>query len=129
MQSQRDEVNHAEATSAFEEGSFSAAARSWGRVTAAPPSFEEVALKFVEMGLPDALQTYLLTKLDTLAPADKAQVPPPKFEIGRFICLASFKSSQPFESIHGRRVIRSVTVEYGSGRHIPLPSVVIELAA
>ena len=82
LQSQRDEVNHAEATAAFEEGSFSAAARSWGKVTAAPPSFEEVALKFVESGQPDALQAYLMTKLDTLAPADKAQVSPERFGKG-----------------------------------------------
>ena len=59
---------------AFTEGRFSAAATSWGRVLAPNPSFEELALKFVGVGSPDALQTYLLTKLDTLAPADKAQV-------------------------------------------------------
>lgn len=59
---------------AFQEGRYLAAATSWGKVTASQPSFEELALKFVGAGSPDALQTYLLTKLDTLAPADKAQV-------------------------------------------------------
>lgn len=63
-----------EAELAFKEGRFSAAATSWGKVLAPNPSFEELALKFVGVGSPDALQTYLLTKLDTLAPADKAQV-------------------------------------------------------
>lgn len=43
-------------------------------MTAADPSFEEVALRLVEAGSPDALQTFLLTKLHTLGPADKAQV-------------------------------------------------------
>ena len=51
----------------------------WGetpQVTAAAPSFEEVALRLVEASDPAALQTFLLTKLHTLGPADKAQVPP-----------------------------------------------------
>ena len=64
-----------EAELAFKEKRYQAAASSWGKVMAAKPSFEELALKFVGIGLPDALQTYLLTKLDVLAPADKAQVP------------------------------------------------------
>ena len=68
-------VNNAEATAAFAAGRLLAAARLWGKVTAVPPSFEETALKFVEAGDPDALQAFLLTKLDTLAPGDKAQVP------------------------------------------------------
>ncbi len=67
-------MNDLEAELAFHEGRFSAAATSWGKVMAPNPSFEELALKFVGVGSPDALQTYLLTKLDTLAPADKAQV-------------------------------------------------------
>jgi hypothetical protein len=44
------------------------------QLTAAAPSFEEVALRLVEAGSPVALQTFLLTKLHTLGPADKAQV-------------------------------------------------------
>lgn len=74
-QGQRDAVNDLEAELAFKEGRFLAAATSWGKVTASKPSFEELALKFVGVSSPDALQTYLLTKLDTLAPADKAQAP------------------------------------------------------
>lgn len=71
---QRDAVNNAEAELAFKETRYLAAASSWGKVMASKPSFEELALKFVGVGSPDALQRYLLTKLDTLAPADKAQV-------------------------------------------------------
>ena len=74
LQAQRDAVNDMEAEMAFIEGRFLAAATFWGKVMAPNPSFEELALKFVGSGSPDALQTYLLTKLDTLAPADKAQV-------------------------------------------------------
>ena len=74
VQTQRDTVNNAEAVVAFSEGRLLAAAKLWGRVTGAPLSFEETALKFVEAGVPDALQAFLLTKLDTLAPGDKAQV-------------------------------------------------------
>ena len=44
-------------------------------MTAAAPSFEEVALRLVEAGDPGALQAFLLTKLHTLGPSDKAQVP------------------------------------------------------
>ena len=74
VQTQRDTVNNAEAVVAFSEGRLLAAAKLWGRVTGASLSFEETALKFVEAGVPDALQAFLLTKLDTLAPGDKAQV-------------------------------------------------------
>lgn len=43
------------------------------QVTAALPSFEEVALKLVDSGDAAALQTFLLTKLQTLGTQDKAQ--------------------------------------------------------
>ena len=43
-------------------------------MTSAAPSFEEVALRLVEAADPAALQTFLLTKLHTLGPSDKAQV-------------------------------------------------------
>lgn len=74
FQAQRDAVYNSEAEHAFSEGRHIAAARSWGKVKAPQPSFEELALKFVGTGSPEVLQTYLLTKLDALAPADKAQV-------------------------------------------------------
>ena len=41
-QAQRDAVSLAEAEAAFAEGRLTDAARLWGRVTAAAPSFEEV---------------------------------------------------------------------------------------
>ncbi len=43
-------------------------------MTAAVPSFEEVALQLVDSGDPAALQTFLLTRLQVLGPQDKAQV-------------------------------------------------------
>lgn len=45
------------------------------QVTAALPSFEEVALKFVDSRDANALQIFLLTKLQVLGSEDKAQVP------------------------------------------------------
>ena len=44
------------------------------QVTAALPSFEEVALKFVDSRDTNALQIFLLTKLQVLGSEDKAQV-------------------------------------------------------
>ena len=44
------------------------------QVTAALPSFEEVALKIVDSGDASALQIYLLTKLQVLGSEDRAQV-------------------------------------------------------
>jgi len=41
---------------------------------AGDPSFEEIALRFVEFGATDALQVFLLARLQALAPDDKAQV-------------------------------------------------------
>ncbi|KAK9814445.1 hypothetical protein WJX72_006013 [[Myrmecia] bisecta] len=72
-QAQRDTVNIAEAEAAFSAGRLRDAARLYGKVTAALPSFEEVALKFVEVGGTEALQVFLQTKLDTLGHEDKAQ--------------------------------------------------------
>lgn len=46
------------------------------QVTAATPSFEEVALRLVGANDSSALQIFLLTKLNTLGPSDKAQVHP-----------------------------------------------------
>lgn len=70
-------MNNAEAEAAYREGRHLAAAKLWGKVTRPPPSFEEIALRFVGSETPDALQTFLLTKLDTLSPSDKAQVRSP----------------------------------------------------
>ena len=59
---------------AFKEGLLQKAAELWGKVTTAPPAFEEIALKFVEAKSPDALFVFLQAKLDSLSSADKAQV-------------------------------------------------------
>ena len=67
-------MSTAEADAAYGEGRFEAAARLYGRVTAASPSFEETALKFVEAAQPAALRLFLAARLEVLGPADKAQV-------------------------------------------------------
>lgn len=73
-QAQRDQVSLAEADAAFDNGEFNTAAALYGRVAKGPPSFEEVALKLVEAGASDALQTFLQTRLENLSPNDKVQV-------------------------------------------------------
>jgi hypothetical protein len=72
-QAQRDAVSVAEADAAFEGGDLLRAAGLYGRVASAQPSFEEVALKFVEAGMPQALQAFLLARLRSLGSEDKAQ--------------------------------------------------------
>lgn len=74
MQAERDTVSRSEAEAAFEDGNFTHAARLWGRMQAGDPSFEEVALRFVESGATDALQVFLMARLQVLPPDDKAQV-------------------------------------------------------
>lgn len=44
------------------------------QVTSATPSFEEVALRLMETGEPEAVAAFLQTRLDTLGREDKAQV-------------------------------------------------------
>lgn len=50
-----------------------AAAGQWGHVVGGRPPFEEIALKLVEAGDPDALAVFLKTKLQVLGRNDKAQ--------------------------------------------------------
>ena len=76
VQAQRDQVSLAEADAAFDNGEFKAAAALYGRIAKGPPSFEEVALKLVEAGASDALQTFLQTRLENLSSDDKVQVGP-----------------------------------------------------
>lgn len=64
----------AEAEVAFESGRHMHAARLWGRMRAAEPSFEETALRFVGVGATEALQAFLMARLQVLGPDDKAQV-------------------------------------------------------
>lgn len=73
-QGERDTVNSAEAEACFGDGDYVEAARLLGKVTATVPAFEEVALRFVEVNSPRALQTFLQTKMDALGQDDKAQV-------------------------------------------------------
>lgn len=67
-------VNVSRAEAAFGAGRFVEAARVYGQVAASTPSFEELALKFVDAGVPEALQEFLKAKLEALGPEDKAQV-------------------------------------------------------
>ncbi len=74
LQAERDTVSRSEAEAAFQDGDFKHAARLWGRMQAGNPSFEEIALRFVDVGATDALQVFLMARLQALAPDDKAQV-------------------------------------------------------
>ena len=73
-QAERDTVSRSEAEAAFQDGNYKHAARLWGRMQGGDPSFEEIALRFVEVGATDALQVFLMARLQVLAPDDKAQV-------------------------------------------------------
>ncbi|KAL4423908.1 hypothetical protein ABPG75_001209 [Micractinium tetrahymenae] len=70
---QRNSIYLAEAASLFEEGDYVAAAALYGKVTSSSPSFEEVALRLMETGEPEAVAAFLQTRLDTLGRDDKAQ--------------------------------------------------------
>lgn len=70
---QRNSVYLVEAASLFEEGEYVQAAALYGKVTSATPSFEEVALRLMETGEPEAIAALLQTRLDTLGREDKAQ--------------------------------------------------------
>ena len=77
-QAQRDTVRAAEAEALMATGDPVGAARLWGKMTLAHPPFEDVALRLVDSGSPDALHTLLSTKLDALPPSDRAQVSAPQ---------------------------------------------------
>ncbi|BDA49156.1 Vacuolar protein sorting-associated protein 18 homolog [Coccomyxa sp. Obi] len=72
-QAERDMVARAEADMAFESGRHVHAARLWGRIRAPEPSFEEIALRFVGVGATEALQAFLMARLQVLGVDDKAQ--------------------------------------------------------
>ncbi|KAK3283679.1 hypothetical protein CYMTET_8639 [Cymbomonas tetramitiformis] len=63
---QRDSVYAIQAEEAFRSGDYSRAAAFYARTPTAAP-FEEVTLKLIEAGQPDALRTFLLHKLDNLS--------------------------------------------------------------
>ena len=73
-QAERDVVSRAQAEVAFEGGDYGKAALLWGGMRSAEPSFEEVALRFVGAAATDALQAFLVARLQVLGPDDKAQV-------------------------------------------------------
>ncbi|PSC73297.1 vacuolar sorting-associated 18-like protein [Micractinium conductrix] len=70
---QRNTVYLAEAAALFEEGQYVQSAALYGKVTSSVPSFEDVALRFMETGDPDAVAAFLQSRLDTLGRDDKAQ--------------------------------------------------------
>ena len=78
VQAERDIVNRSEAEAAFEDDDFTRAASLWGRMRSSEPSFEEIALRFVEVGATEALQVFLMARLHVLGPDDKAQVQEPR---------------------------------------------------
>ncbi|KAF8061305.1 VPS18 [Scenedesmus sp. PABB004] len=70
---QRDAVYRAMGDAAAAAGDWAAAGARYGRIVGGAPPFEELALTLVESGAPDALTAFLTTKLQVLAPGDKAQ--------------------------------------------------------
>jgi vacuolar protein sorting-associated protein 18 len=70
---QRNAVYLAEADSLLADGHAVAAAERYGKVTAAYPAFEDLALRLMEAADPIALRSFLVTRLGTLGPDDKAQ--------------------------------------------------------
>ncbi|CAH9073769.1 unnamed protein product [Cuscuta epithymum] len=70
---QRDQVYLVQAESAFSAKDFMRAAYFYAKITYVL-SFEEITLKFISMGEQDALRTFLLRKLDSLAKDDKCQI-------------------------------------------------------
>ena len=70
---QRNSVYLAEADSLLADGRTVEAAERYGRVTAATPPFEDLALKLMETGHPEALRSFLFARLGTLGVDDRAQ--------------------------------------------------------
>ncbi|CAG9464021.1 unnamed protein product [Pedinophyceae sp. YPF-701] len=60
---QRDAVLSAQGDDAMKAGDFKAAAEAFASMATPEQSFEAVTLRFVEAGAPDALRTYLATRL------------------------------------------------------------------
>ncbi|KAI8463559.1 MAG: hypothetical protein J3K34DRAFT_462375 [Monoraphidium minutum] len=74
---QRDAVYIAMAEDSFARGDRKAAAAQWGRVVGGRPPFEEVALRLVEAGEPNALATFLSTKLQVVPDAVRGRADTP----------------------------------------------------
>ncbi|KAI9075328.1 hypothetical protein K1719_042733 [Acacia pycnantha] len=70
---QRDQVYLVQAEAAFSSKDFLRAASFYAKINYIL-SFEEVTLKFISAGEQDALRTFLLRKLDSLAKDDKCQI-------------------------------------------------------
>ncbi|KAK1279700.1 hypothetical protein QJS04_geneDACA003179 [Acorus gramineus] len=70
---QRDQVYLVQADAAFSSKDFYRAASFYAKMSYIL-SFEEISLKFIDIGEQDALRTYLLRKLDNLAKDDKCQI-------------------------------------------------------
>nr|GME16291.1 vacuolar protein sorting-associated protein 18 homolog [Ipomoea batatas] len=68
-----DHLQRDQAESAFSSKDFQRAAYFYAKITYAL-SFEEITLKFISIGEQDALRTFLLRKLDSLAKDDKCQI-------------------------------------------------------
>ena len=70
-ETERCVVHHAQAQFYLEREQYHLAAEFFAKQTFS--SFEEVALRFVELDEEDALKTYLLAKIDNMPPQDKTQ--------------------------------------------------------
>jgi len=70
---QREKVHTQQAEAAFAAKDYMEAARLFARLDVPQPTFEQVALRFVEVGDPAALHEFLRQKLEAFASEDRAQ--------------------------------------------------------
>lgn len=70
---QRNKVYLLEADALLADGKTCEAAALYGKVTSATPPFEDLALRMMDTGDPDALRCFLVARLGTLGPDDRAQ--------------------------------------------------------
>eukprot|EP00210_Caulerpa_lentillifera_P005686 g5438.t1 len=70
---QRDEVYITHAEQALNSMANTKAAKLYAKLTGTSPSFEEIALKFIQLEDSDALHAFLRTKLECLGTEDRAQ--------------------------------------------------------
>ncbi|CAD7699110.1 unnamed protein product [Ostreobium quekettii] len=70
---QRDEVYSKQAEVAMSQNDNVSAARTFAKLQGSSPTFEDIALKFIELEDTEALQEFLMAKLQALGHDDRAQ--------------------------------------------------------
>eukprot|EP01025_Chloroclados_australasicus_P049395 TRINITY_DN5625_c0_g1_i2.p1 TRINITY_DN5625_c0_g1~~TRINITY_DN5625_c0_g1_i2.p1 ORF type:complete len:891 (+),score=128.42 TRINITY_DN5625_c0_g1_i2:147-2819(+) len=70
---QKNQVRNAWAEDSYGKNDYVQAARTWATITSSNPSFEEIALRLMEVDASDALQEYLSRRLQSLSEENAAQ--------------------------------------------------------